>query len=258
MVSKINKLALTLMLITGSMYAAEKAKQQGAVKAILLPSPAEMVLSIKHIGIADVSQYIKTNVKSSYQRKSKYAAAIGTLSTDLFFYALAGKKSNIKDSFAQLMSLSKKIGLKDVVNSYKSKKLKTYIENKNWVKLMQRLEKNRQAMELAYKDKYRDDLATIIEVAGWMEAMTIISDAVASNYSKEQTDILHQASLAYYLQSRLKVNNSASVKVENELLSNTLTKVIKVLSNAKKGLFAKKDVLKLQSIMKTYKQQILK
>lgn len=223
---------------------------------MMLPSTAEIALSVRHIGIK-TSHYIDTNLVGVYNSNSQYACVMGMLFTDIFFYTLDENKQEVEKSFTKLLSISKKAGIDPKVMS-DMKNIKDYIQKKKWSKLLQDLEQNRQKIEKSYQDKLQNDLAIITEVSAWFKAFAIVTKALSNEYDSEKTNVLNQISIARHYKNELIKNSSILTLKENNLLQKNIDMLINLLAETKDGTYSKDTIVKMSELTTNNQKALLK
>lgn len=224
---------------------------------IMLTSPVEIMENAKYLKLENLSQYIKTKLNSRSATKSKYATMIGVLTADLFFYAIDGNVVKVEKSFSQLISISKKLGIKTDVKKI-PKEIKEHLRAKKWKKLIQTLEIYRRDIRQRYKDEYRDDLVVIVEASAWAEALYLASSAISDTYDKKKSGILEYPHLVKYLQDKLKETNNEAVQRENMMLTGIYNEVERFLQTGKNETYSKEAVSKLRTYLEVEIKKLLR
>lgn len=224
---------------------------------IMLTSPVEIMENAKYLKIEKLSQYINTKLNNKHASKAKYATMIGILTADLFFYAIDGNVAKVEKSVSQLISISKKLGIKTDVKNI-PQEVKKQLKNKKWKKLIQTLEIYRRDIRTRYKDEYRDDLVVIVEASAWAEALYLVSSALSDEYDKKKSGILEYPYLVKYIQKKLQETNNEAVQRENMMLTEIYEEVEDFLQSGKHEVYSHEAIRKLRTSLETEIAKLLK
>ncbi len=232
-------------------------KQKREPMKYFMPSPSEMATAVSKLGINNLSRYVSTNLKATYDSEEEYAIVMGILSADAFYYALEGRSKELQKTFFRIIDISKKLNIdSDIEEDMHA--LKNLLAKKEWNEFTRQMEKMLQKMEKIYQDDYRDDLAILTMTSAWAEGLLIVSSALENQYSHENTDILFQPALAYYLLGQVSSHKTVRTLPKAKAMKKTLIIVAETIDHSEDFLFSEKQVQRIASAVKKLKTELIK
>lgn len=172
------------------------------------------------------------NERSNYTNKYTTALNLGTRVCDSFLAVQAKDKTKFPQMARTVAGLSSKLGA-DIEQTL-NEKMFDLVKKDKWNEVREMLDAQQNTIKEKL-NKLDKDAAVLVTVGGWLEGLSIVSNALSKAYNADATSIIRNAKLVEYLIAEL--NGLSAQAKGNDLVKKVVAQLgeIKNLVNIDKN-----------------------
>ncbi|MBN2828706.1 MAG: hypothetical protein JXR56_00125 [Candidatus Cloacimonetes bacterium] len=156
-----------------------------------LPSLKKLLSDLDYLKNADFSKSLPTEIYSVEETVYQASFALGVHTADAILSVKARNKTVLIELSQKMIEYSNLVGIDEQVLKL-ADELKGYIEQEDWAKLEDSLEKYQLEVQSSLYKAKRYDVFTLMQLGGWMEGLNRISYLVNHNYQIKYSSIVDQ------------------------------------------------------------------
>jgi hypothetical protein len=156
-----------------------------------LPSFKDLFTNLDYLKNADFSKSLPTEIYSVEETVYQASFALGVHTADAILSVKARNKTVLIELSQKMIEYSNLVGIDEQVLKL-ADELKGYIEQEDWMKLEESLDKYQLEVQSSLYRAKRYDVFTLMQLGGWMEGLNRISYLVNHNYQIKYSSIVDQ------------------------------------------------------------------
>lgn len=165
---------------------------------VFIPSPNEVLLTIKKLDNIKWNDFVSYNKKTNYKNKHQLAINLGVRMANAFVAIHNQDKLQFGEMNAVIYSLADQLGYGSVAKNL-NEEIKKLISAEQWDKIGQKLDDiNAETLEEIRK---KDGMQLVLAVAigGFFESIQIVSGHLSQNYDPQKAELLLQSKFVDFL-----------------------------------------------------------
>ena len=169
---------------------------------VLLPSPAEVFVSMDKVGETNWSDAASYSPKYDYGDNYLRALNLGIRAADGFLAIQARDSENLGEMIVVILTLAEELLVQETILN-KGKTFEDMAKNGQWDELHAELDNLRDDVMREIERLGDDDLALLVSAGGWLEGLRAISKVLEENYDPKASSILYQPNLVEYFTKQI-------------------------------------------------------
>jgi hypothetical protein len=202
------------------------------VEDVVVPVPSEVFNVLDRLGSPNWHRVLRPVSNQTPAERPRIALMLGTVIAEGFIAVEAQDGEEVKKIGREVLKLAGAIGVRKHVVA-RTESIIEGADAKNWQKVKMELDGALHDVRSAMKDLNDDALAHLVSLGGWLRGTEAVTEVVQRNYTKEQSELLHQPALLDYFQTTL---GSMGARFQQD----------RVVAKIKKGLPEIQPLIKLQ------------
>jgi len=210
---------------------------------VVIPVPREVFLSLDKLGDQDWGSQIMDSAFDKLGDREQIALLFGVVVADGFVAVQAENRDAVTDIGRHVSRIAKALGVSDAVTAHAAAIIDA-AEADNWDAVRTELDRVQESVRAEMRASRDETLAQMVSAGGWLRGTEATSALVASAYSEERAEILHQPDLAKHIASQFATESKSK-------LSSTLAAGLKEISpllSIKDGSVPKSGVAKIHTV----------
>jgi len=203
-------------------------------KNIIVPSPADLFLSLDKIGNVNWNAAATFNTRFDYDNNYLRALNLGVRGAEAFVAMQAQDKENLAKMIRVIIRLAEELGASEEILSKRSI-MEGLVQQEKWQELRMELDSVRDDVWNELIKQGDTDIALLLSLGGWIDGLRATSMALKDNYKPENSGILYQPTLVSFFQSRL---NGLNERAKNQPV---VKKIINQIPEIQKQLLVEYD-----------------
>ncbi len=175
-------------------------REELAINEFTAPSIAKIFESLEALAPLPILKFQRDPAAKMPLNRAELAVELGFLIADGFLVVQAGELGKVEDLAADLTRYGKALGAGERVNRHAASLLES-ARKQDVVQLKKELSATQKDVELELVSLRDADLAHLISLGGWVRALQVSSDAVATQFSESRAKQVMREDIADYYSS---------------------------------------------------------
>src|ERR1700730_17720307 len=172
------------------------------VEDVVVPLPNEIFGALNKLGAVNWKQHVRSDKGPNFTERPRIALLLGTVIADGFIAVQAEDAATVKDIGQRVLALAKGIGVGNSITPH-AKAIIDAADKRNWANVRQELDRTQNSVQQAMNEVHDEKLSQLVSLGGWLRGTAVLTSVVSKHFSVEGAELLHQADLLVYFQTRL-------------------------------------------------------